>query len=104
MEVERQLEAAEMEIVPSWGTGRQVWGTGIMTAVTMRWEMGTGIELRVGSEPRLNLLKICEKREKKLLQKKRQNKINKGNTHSVEKTLSTFFTTFFANALSLCLV
>lgn len=64
VEAERQLEAEEMGIVPSWGTGRRGWGTGIAMAAITRLEMATGIELRGGSEPRLSLLKICQWRER----------------------------------------
>lgn len=67
VEVERQPEAEEMEIVPSWGTGRQVWGTGTVMAVITISERGTGIELRGGSELRPNLLKICAKREREII-------------------------------------
>lgn len=59
---EKLLEAAEMVIVPSWGTGRQGWGTETMMAVITRSETATEIEPRAGSELRLSLLKICEKK------------------------------------------
>lgn len=61
---EKLLEAAEMVIVPSWGTGRQGWETETTMAAIMRSEMVTEIELRVDSELRLSLLKICEKKER----------------------------------------
>lgn len=64
VEAERKLEAEEMGIVPSWGTGRPGWGTEITMAAITRLEMVTGIELRGGSELRLSLLKICERRER----------------------------------------
>lgn len=64
VEVERKPEAEEMEIVPSWGTGKQAWGTGTTMAAITKLERGTGIELKGGSELRLNLLKICEKTER----------------------------------------
>lgn len=60
VEAERQLEVEEMGIVPSWGTARQGWGTGITMAAIMKSETVTVIELMGGSELRLSLLKICE--------------------------------------------
>lgn len=60
VEAERQLEAEETGIVPSWGTGRRGWGTGITMAAITRLEKVTGIELRADSERRQSLLKICE--------------------------------------------
>lgn len=60
MEAETRLEAEEMGISPSWGTGRRGWGMGTTTAAIMKWEMATGIELWGGSEPRPSLLKTCE--------------------------------------------
>ncbi len=67
VEAERQLVAEEMCIVPSWGTGRPGWGTGITMAAIMRLETVTGIELRGDSELRLSLLKICERRGREIV-------------------------------------
>lgn len=71
VEAERQQEAEETGIVPSWGTGRRGWGTGITMAAITRLEKVTGIEPRADSELRLSLLKICEWRGRKLLLEKR---------------------------------
>lgn len=62
-EVERQPGAEEMVTVPSWGTEKQGWGTGTTMAAITKLERGTGIVLKGGSAPRLNLLKICENKE-----------------------------------------
>lgn len=59
-EAETQLGVEGMAIVPSWGTGRQGWGTGITTAAITKSEMVTGIELKEDSELRPNPLRICE--------------------------------------------
>lgn len=61
---EKLLEAAEMAIVPSWGTGRRGWETETTMAAIMRSVTATEIELRAGSALRLSLLKICEKKER----------------------------------------
>lgn len=67
VEAERQLEAEEMGIDPSWGTGMQGWAMGITMVVIRRLEMVTGIELKGGSELRLSLLKICEWRAREIV-------------------------------------
>lgn len=71
VEAERQLEAEEMGTVPSWGTARRGWGTGITMAAITRLEMATGIELRGGSALRLSLLKICEWRRREIVTRKK---------------------------------
>lgn len=77
MEAEMQLEAEETGIGPSWGTGRQVSGTGTTMAAITRSETGTGIEPRGGSELRLSLLKICKQREREVVTEEKHNRKQK---------------------------
>lgn len=78
VEVEGQMGAEGMGIGPSWGIGTLGWGTGTVMVGTMRLEMVTGSELRVGSELRPSLQKICEWRNKNLLYGKSHARKQKG--------------------------